>query len=107
MTSPDDIPPWHDDTLSADEVVNSSGTVKRVNPSDGFNTVEGYIHAETLKAILFEVQRVNGTDVASGKEGKKEWFPLSQTKSVTHAVGSEDYDIIRVSDWIARTKGII
>jgi hypothetical protein len=44
-----------------------------------------------------------------GEEGKKEWFPLSQTKSITRPAPSEtaagEYDNITVTQWIARTKG--
>lgn len=68
-------------------------------------TLRGFKHGSTEKAILFETHIVGEDPVA---DPKKEWFPLSQTKRVvTQAKGSQEMDTIVVSEWIARTKGLV
>lgn len=102
-----DIPPWVTDPDIPTDVpfAKSSGTP--IRKKEATHTLHGYIHRLTEKAILFEIIQVNDTPfVPAGTEGKKEWFPLSQTSTVSDRNGDE-YDYIVVSDWIARTKGIL
>jgi len=101
MHSPDDIPPWVTDP-------STPLPVRKEQKKEATHTLHGYIHRQTEKAILFEIIRVNDTAfVPEGTEGKKEWFPLSQTSTISQAHEPADRDYIVVSDWIARTKGIL
>ena len=74
--------------------------------ADAFHSVEGYILSETEKAIRIEIHKIDGMAVLP-EEQKKEWFPLSQSKSITRqGKGSQELDKIEVSNWILRTKGL-
>ncbi len=108
MHSPDDIPPWVTDPDTPTDVPFAKSTGTPVKKKETTHTLHGYIHRQTEKAILFEIIRVNDTAfVPEGTEGKKEWFPLSQTSTISQAHEPADHDYIVVSDWIARTKGIL
>lgn len=73
--------------------------------NDTIVTLEGYIHGETEKAILFEVHTLRGESVA---DPKKEWFPISQTKRIIRAPkNSQEMDTLVVSEWICKAKGIL
>ncbi len=106
MTSPNDIPPWvNDPETPVDHVIKEADHRKTIREKR--HTVHGYIHRQTEKAVLFEVIKVNDVPaVPVGSEGKKEWFPISQIDTISDRNGSE-HDYIVVTDWIARTKGII
>lgn len=79
--------------------------MSRTSASDTVVTLKGYKHGSTEKAILFETHIVGEDPVA---DPKREWFPLSQMKrSVMQAKGSQEMDTIVVSEWIARTKGLV
>lgn len=108
MSSPS-IPPWvtDPDTPTDHPFARTAGTPIKKKKEDK-HTLHGYIHRQTEKAILFEIIRVNHTPfVPEGQEGQKEWFPLSQTSTVSQAAEPADYDYIVVSDWIARVKEIL
>jgi len=109
-----DIPPWVDDpsipTDARAPATRETIGQHRGRPDEKYVTFQGYIHRETEKAVLFECVMENGVFINNpGEEGKKEWFPLSQTKSITRPAPSEtaagEYDNITVTQWIARTKG--
>jgi len=55
-------------------------------------------------AIKFECQRIGLTDL---DESIITWFPLSQTKSHFRDPNTTGQDTITVTEWIARTKGLI
>ena len=101
------IPPWiKDPDIPVDHHFKEADRIK--TQGETTHTLHGYIHRRTEKAILFEIVQVNDTPfVPEGTEGKKEWFPLSQTSTVSTAANPQDRDYIVVSDWIARTKGIL
>ena len=111
MHSPkDDIPPWVNDPDIPVDVPwhKQAGTSPTKGKKETTHTLHGYIHRQTEKAILFEILQVNDTPfVPDGTEGKKEWFPLSQTSTISQGEEPQDYDYIVVSDWIARVKGIL
>lgn len=97
-------PPWVTADIPVDPWVAN-------RKQDVHHTLQGYIHRETEKAILFEIIQLNGSPLgAPGTEGKKEWFPLSQTKSITRPAPSEtshgEYDNITITHWIAKQKGL-
>jgi hypothetical protein len=121
-----DIPPWVDDpSIPTDDLAAlqpDRPVAKAIRPptsaehlyhkrsGEQYVTFQGYIHRQTEKAILFECIMENGVFIGNpGEEGKKEWFPLSQTKSITRpslpATAAGEYDNITVTQWIARTKG--
>lgn len=65
----------------------------------------GTIKRETAKAILFEIEEMNDQPIKGGTQ--QEWFPLSQTQSITRAAaGSDEYDYLLVSQWIVEQKDI-
>lgn len=100
------IPPWVTDPDTPTDVPFKEADTRRTT-RETTHTLHGYIHRQTEKAILFEIIQVNDTPfVPPGTEGKKEWFPLSQTSTVSDRNGDE-YDYIVVSDWIARVKNIL
>lgn len=101
------VPPWVTDPDIPTDVPFKEADSRKVK-REATHTLHGYIHRQTEKAILFEIIQVNDTPfVPPGTEGKKEWFPLSQTSTVSQGAEPADYDYIVVSDWIARTKGIL
>lgn len=70
-------------------------------------TLSGNILGETEKAIRFSIHTLqeDGTSfIQNLPESKTEWFPLSQTRSITHALPGET-DQIRVTKWILSAKG--
>jgi hypothetical protein len=80
----------------------------RTSTPENFITLSGTIGAETEKAILFTVHGVDSEEV----EPKKEWFPLSQVKSitraaVTEAIEEQEEDVIVVKEWICKQKGLV
>jgi hypothetical protein len=75
----------------------------RTSLAQDFVTIKGRAGAESEKAIQFTVHEVNGVDV---DEETTEWFPLSQTSSITRS-GSAELDTIKVSNWIASKKGLV
>lgn len=77
----------------------------RTSTYDVVVTLRGFIHGSTEKAVLFETYIVGEENVA---DPKKEWFPISQTKrTVRMPKNSQEMDTLVVSDWIARTKGLL
>jgi len=68
-------------------------------------TLQGYKIRETDKAVQFEIHEVAGDPLESPK---KEWFPFSQMKSQTYnkTPGSNDFDTITVTQWIAEQKDL-
>lgn len=73
--------------------------------NDTVVTLHGYRHGYTDKAILFETHLIGEDPVA---DPKKEWFPLSQMKrSVLQPKGSQEMDMIVVSEWICKQKNLI
>ena len=78
--------------------------------ADIYHRLSGRIFHETEKAIYFKASEVDNVEVEAPK---KEWFPLSQVKSITRAAepGPEDEpmepDMIEVKAWIVKSKGLI
>lgn len=68
-------------------------------------TIEGYAFGETAKALNFEIHTISGEEIASPK---KEWFPFSQLKKIVRQPkNSQERDMIIVSEWICKQKGLI
>lgn len=77
----------------------------RETSKDPIITLSGFVEAETGKAILFEVRKVGEEFLA---DPKKEWFPFSQTKRIVkQPKDSEELDVLVVSEWICKQKGLI
>lgn len=73
--------------------------------NDPIITLSGFVEAESAKAILFEVRKVGEEFTA---DPKKEWFPFSQTKRIVkQPKDSEELDVLVVSEWICKQKGLI
>jgi len=108
MADDSDIPPW---VSSRDIPVDSQRTQQ--SAGDQFYPVEGIAVRETEKAILFEVYLVNGCDPEP--TNRKQWFPLSQVKSITynHVNSPEDpdaelqYDKMMVKQWLLKNKDLL
>lgn len=67
-------------------------------------TLSGYIHADSGKALKFELHEVAGSKLAKEKQ-KKFWLPISQLKSMTRQPpGSDELDIVVAKDWIWKQK---
>lgn len=108
MSRTNEPPPWVTDTPTTFE--------RTVNPmpraGDAIHTLQGYIHRESEKAILFEVWQVDGKEIDLAESQRKMWFPLSQVKSITHAAPANgdsamEYDNIQCKEWILSKKGLI
>lgn len=84
-----------------------------VRPGDRFHTLQGFIHRETERAILFEPHQLNGSPLAVDPKPARHWFPLSQCKSITRAApadtdtGEVEYDNLTVKEWLLKDKGIM
>lgn len=73
--------------------------------NDPIITLSGFIETESAKAILFEVRKVGEEFLA---DPKKEWFPFSQTKRIVkQPKDSEELDVLVVSEWICKQKGLV
>lgn len=78
----------------------------------GYNNIyrqlHGEIMGETEKAIKFEFC-TDTEDTGDEPEYKTEWFPLSQISSI-HRLAKDDNglcDILMISEWILKQKGIL
>jgi len=68
--------------------------------SDTFNKIEGVVRAETLKAILLEIEMPEW-------EGPREiWLPKSQCNNLQDSYDRGETVTIEASDWICAEKGI-
>lgn len=107
MSGTNEPPPWV--TSPTPTSVNPASTVRK---GDAIHTLQGYIHRESDKAILFEVWQVDGKEIDLAASVRKMWFPLSQVKSVTAAREPDadevpEYDNIQCKEWILGQKGLI
>lgn len=86
-----------------------------VRPGDRFHTLQGFIHRETERAILFEPHQLNGSPLEVDPKPARHWFPISQCRSITRAApvppdddtGEIEYDNLTVKEWLLKEKGIM
>lgn len=71
--------------------------------ADTYYSLQGSIIRETEKAILFQVEEINGLPI---DDSPQEWFPLSQVKSILRSTNS-DLDKIEVKEWILQQKELL
>lgn len=75
------------------------GTVKTIQ----YYKLKGTILHETEKAIQFNIDSVQGEYL---EDSQTEWFPISQTKSITRTSG-QGTDEIEVAEWLLKRKELI
>ena len=75
------------------------------SPKDSVVVLEGFVHGETSKAILFEIYTINQ---ANQTDPVKHWFPFSQVKRIVkQPKNSQEYDTLVVSEWIMKAKELM
>lgn len=73
--------------------------------NDTIITLEGFAHAETGKAVQFEIYKIGDEHMGAPK---KEWFPFSQVKRIVRQPkNSQEMDTLVVSEWIMKAKELI
>jgi len=72
--------------------------------SDVLITLYGTKVAETARAVRFVIKCIGEVDISPHLS---EWFPLSQVKRIVTSPDETGRDMLMVSEWIMKEKGLL
>ena len=72
--------------------------------SDTLITLYGTKVAETARAVRFVIKSIGETAISPHLS---EWFPLSQVKRIVSSPDETGRDMLMVSEWIMKEKGLL